>query len=223
MVDRVRACLIHKLPRTSLARLLEQGAKLLNHFFMKKTLLLSVLLFSSTIILAQDSSYFKNMLGTNFSTFSRTSDSQGSTSKQTSFSIEPVYARYLKQDFALGVRFGYGSTKIDESSSFTESTVLIEPFARIHESIGEKVSLFLQPSIAARLYFAEGKLSEVDDYAAGVDLGLLYFFKKRFSAELVFSGLQYRYRSESSSTRGELRFLSDLVQPDVGLRYYFGK
>lgn len=152
--------------------------------------------------------------------------------KTSDFEIAPSAGYFVTDNIALGLAFGYGSSKVDVGTAdATNSTLSVGAFGRYYFTPASKFSIFGQLGVNYMNYDLEfnpetgvpGE-SKGNGFGIGVAPGVSYFLAKNFAIEATFGILSYETLNPDEdgvdSTNG-FNFGLDMRDIRLGLVYKF--
>ncbi|KQS47304.1 hypothetical protein ASG38_07560 [Flavobacterium sp. Leaf359] len=152
--------------------------------------------------------------------------------KTSDFEIAPSVGYFVTENIALGVAFGYGSSKIDNGvADAKNSTLSVGAFGRYYFTPASKFSIFGQLGVNYMSYDDEFNLeagtladSKGNGFGVAVAPGVSYFLAKNFAIEATFGILSYETLNPDEdgvdSTNG-FNFGLDMRDIRLGLVYKF--
>lgn len=170
--------------------------------------------------------------------------------KSTNVTIDVSNGWFLNDNFAVGLKLGYGYDKyddvittqnIDYSDVYTMQTFRLGLFMRNYIDLGKRVSLFVETSAIGGFGPVKTELSEDllltstsngDHFSleAGFRPGIVFFFKNGFAIEATvgFIGFTYRkvktgdtvFDTESSTTGLDFSMKVDELRIQIGAALY---
>lgn len=152
--------------------------------------------------------------------------------KTSEFEIAPSVGYFVTENIALGVAFGYGSSKIDNGTADAKnSTLSVGAFGRYYFTPASKFSIFGQLGVNYMSYDDEFNLeagtladSKGNGFGVAVAPGVSYFLAKNFAIEATFGILSYETLNPDEdgvdSTNG-FNFGLDMRDIRLGLVYKF--
>lgn len=119
--------------------------------------------------------------------------------KTSDFTIAPKAGYFVTENIALGVAFGYESSKIDNGNvDFTNNTFSVGAFGRYYFTPASKFSIFGELGVNYNSYDDEFDLeaqelvdSKGNGFGIAVAPGVSYFISKNFALEAAFGILSY--------------------------------
>jgi hypothetical protein len=168
--------------------------------------------------------------------------------KNWGIGLNPEYAAFLKDNFALGIglNFSYGGSKSESSNLDSQSSsrsintnYSIRPFIRNYKMLGQKFGIFLHSSFSASIGKQKTKNSNEEGNSENqyntlglglsVGPGIVYFISEKWVVEATTGSAGFYYTSSKSispsSTYKNTNFGADfnvgLNSWGLGLKYYF--
>ncbi|WP_306566151.1 OmpW family outer membrane protein [Flavobacterium lindanitolerans] len=152
--------------------------------------------------------------------------------KTSDFEIAPSAGYFVTDNIALGLAFGYGSSKVDVGTAdATNSTLSVGAFGRYYFTPASKFSIFGQLGVNYMSYDNEfdaeaGTLGEFkgDGFGVAVAPGVSYFLAKNFAIEASFGILGFETTkpdADGAEKTNSFDFGLDMRDIRLGLVYKF--
>lgn len=170
--------------------------------------------------------------------------------KSSTFTIDGSYGWFLNDNFALGLKLGYGYNKYDDlmvtdnieySTVYTTRTFRFGLFMRNYFDLGKRVSLFVETSAVAG--FGGIKMENYTDLLlmstsdgnhfsleVGFRPGVVFFFRNGFAVEATVGFIGFTYQkgktgdfildSELSTTSLDFSMKVDQLRIQLGMALY---
>ncbi len=208
-----------------------------------KLFILAALLCASVFSAKAQTEKGKILLGGNVTFITQKGKSQ-ITTKETSFSVGPVFGFFVGNNFAVGVALSYDYNKTapiiysatSSQSGIKHTSYGISPFARYYVNISEPFKFFAE--LAAGGSFGKSEFKDANgiispdkpeytSYHAAISPGLAFFPSKKIAVQLsipLFSFIHQKAVSSApqsnSSTFNAFSFAATTT-PSIGVNFHF--
>lgn len=157
--------------------------------------------------------------------FSYDSETEGDF-KSSTFEVAPRVGFFVSENFALGGKIGYASTKLDNGiADATDSTLSLGAFGRYYFSPASKFSLFGELGFDYISIDSEtaGDI-KVNGYVIAAGPGVSYFLNNNFALEAFWGAIGYGSAKpdvDGAESTDVFTFGADLRDISLGLVYKF--
>ena len=186
----------------------------------KLFLSLGLLLFVRTFIYSQDEN--KLMLGGSLQYITNNQKYINTDWKFVDFSFSPKFGFFINANSLVGLETGISYIKqMDyDGYGYNENTLFnLSAFYRYQNQVINNFNYFIEPNFG-RLFIKD---SELRYYNIGADFGILYSITNKLNIEIKLAGLDYSiyWYKDSEYKTEEFNIKYDLIQPNLGIKYYF--
>jgi hypothetical protein len=148
--------------------------------------------------------------------------------KNLTFKAMPVIGVKVGENVVLGMAIEF--TMVEDESppdyygySNDQKSLGLSVFLRTYTNLSEKFKLYYEPVLGRIYYIQDESDKDIRDYFVGLNFGMLYFVKSRFSVEVKIASAMYENitikDSDYASNVFDLNY--DIIQPNFGLKFYF--
>lgn len=191
-----------------------------------KRLFFTMLLVNAALITKAQTSAGTIMIGGSVGFNSNTQETAGDDLKSSTFSISPSAGYFLSDNFALGLEFGFSSTKFSNDDKLTSLNV--GPFARYYKFIVEEKFAFYGE---AGFSFGSGKYdpdggneAKSSSFGLNISPGFAYFFSNKWALDFQLQGISYSSndpnKDNDNDKQSSFTFGVSSFNPSLGFRYF---
>ncbi len=147
--------------------------------------------------------------------------------KYMTFEATPVIGFKVSENTALGIAINFTMMEAPPDDIYgysnNEKSLGLSAFLRTYTNIAGKFKLYYEPFLGRTYYIEDESDKDIIDYYVGLNLGMLYFIKPKFSIEVKIASAMYEnisiINSDYEANVFDLNY--DIIQPNFGLKFYF--